>query len=238
MKYLLLIGLIMAGLVLVQFAQGQSVAAIVAKYVEARGGMDRLLGIQSIYMEGTRNLSDGEPLIITRETKVQNKLYRVDFDRGDNKGFVLFTANEGWRSFGGVAPIKLTNAAVEDYQNELDIVGPLVNYAAKGHKAELLGKDTLNGVECFTIKLLTEKGKEVFYWLDAQSYLLVKSQEKFRNDRDLKSRDVIMLYSNYKGVDNVLFPHTILIKDMADNLTTFNKIELNIPIDAKLYKPE
>jgi hypothetical protein len=257
MKYLLLIGLVMAGLVLVQFAQGQTVDQLIAKYAEARGGLDKLLGIKTIYMEGARQMMGNE--VTVRVTKEQGKLSRTEFEMGAGNGFMLVTDKEGWNMFSmrSTTPTKLPDEAVAAQQTELDIAGPLINYAAKGHKAELIGKDTLNGVLCYKIKLTTDKGKDILYWLDAQSHLLVQSSVKVKGNFFGRSGDrtvttspsegeMLTLYSDYQGVDGILFPHTINTKTpgspqgggTTNGSTTFDKIQLNIAIDAKLYKPE
>lgn len=258
MKYLLLIGMIMAGLVLVQFAQGQTVDQVIEKYAEARGGIEKLLGIRSIYMEGARMMMGNE--VTVKVTKEQGKLSRTEFEMGANNGFMIVTDKEGWNMFSmrSPTPTKLPEEAVAQQQTELDIAGPMINYTAKGHQAELMGKDTLNGVLCYKIKLTTANGKEIRYWLDAQTHLLVQSAIKTKGnfvgrngDKTVATApsegDLITLFSDYQGVDGILFPHTIVTKmpgnirgggGTTDNSTTFDKIELNITVDPKLYKPE
>jgi hypothetical protein len=258
MKYLLLIGMIMAGLVLVQFAQGQTVDLLIDKYAEARGGIEKLLGIRSIYMEGARMMMGNE--VMVKVTKEQGKLSRTEFEMGANNGFMIVTDKEGWNMFSmrSATPTKLPDEALALQQSELDIVGPLINYTLKGHQAELMGKDTVHGVVCNKIRLTTANGKEIRYWLDAQTHLLVQSAIKTTGnffgrsgDRTVVTApsegDLITLYSDYQGVEGILFPHTIVTRmpgnirggsGTTDNSTTFDTIQLNIVVDPKLYKPE
>jgi hypothetical protein len=241
MKYLLLIGMIMAGLVLVQFAQGQTVDEVIDKYAYARGGLNKLLGIKSIYMEGARQMMGNE--VTVKVTKEQGKLSRTEFEMGAGNGFMLITDKEGWSMFSmrSTTPTKLPDEAVAAQQTELDIAGPLINYSTKGHKAELVGKDAPDGVDCYKIKLTTASGKAIFYWIDASTYTLLQSSQtnKGRNGAEM---EVITLYKDYAAVDGIQFAHTIATKStgggMMDGSTTFDKIQLNIAIDAKLYKPE
>jgi hypothetical protein len=249
MKYLLLFGMVLAGLVLVQFAQGQTVDELLDKYAAARGGLDKLSGIKSIYMEGARQMMGNE--VTVKVTKEQGKLSRTEFEMGAGNGFMLITDKEGWNMFSmrSPTPTQLPEDAVKAQQTELDIAGPLVNCTAKGHKAELVGKEPLEGTDCYKIKLTTAQGKEVMYWLDAKSYLLLQSSVK-RTGRGgaAAEGEMLTLYGDYKAVDGILFPHTIQNKmtgntqggggGMANGSTTFDKIELNGTVDAKLYKPE
>jgi hypothetical protein len=240
MKNLLFFGLMIVFLVIVQFTQAQTVEEIAGKYAEARGGKDKLVSIKSIYMEGAGQMMGNE--IAVKVIKEQGKLVRNEFETGAGNGFRLVTEKEGWTMFSmrSTTPSPMTPEAVAAQQTELDIAGPLVNFAAKGHKAELVGKDkTEAGTECFKIKLTSNAGKEIYYWIDAATYLLVQSSQKMTG-RGGAEVEALTLYSDYKAVDGILFPHTIESKGQGPGggSTTFDKVELNKPVDAKLYKPE
>ena len=77
-------------------------------------------------------------------TKVDGKLSRVDFAFGSNTGYTIITPDKGW----SYIPMRSDKAEempeerLKTMQDQLDIAGPLVNYAAKGYKATLQGKDT------------------------------------------------------------------------------------------------
>jgi hypothetical protein len=136
----------------------------------------------------------------------------------------------------------MPDEAVAGLQTELDIAGPLVDYVAKGHKAELIGKDTIKGAPCYKIKLTTKTGKEINYWIDASTWLLTKSSSKGFGRRG-GDAEQMTFYTDYKAVDGIQFAHTIETKmsggeGRGGGSTTFDKIELNKPVDPKLYKPE
>jgi outer membrane lipoprotein-sorting protein len=241
MKYLLLLGIIMAAMILAQTAQAQTVEEIVEKHIAARGGLAKLNALQSIYMEGSREMMGNE--VTVKVTKEQGKLSRTEFEMGAGNGFMLVTDKEGWSMFSmrSTTPNKLPDEAVKNQQIELDIAGPLVNYAAKGHKAELIGKDAPNGVDCYKIKLTTTTGRAIFYWIDASTYILLQSSQ-INKGRDGADMEVFTFFKDYKAVDGIQFAHTIATKSsgggMTEGSTTFDKIELNKAVDPKLYKPE
>ncbi len=254
MKSLILFSLFVLFLVSMQFANAQTVDEIIDKYVAARGGMDKLLAIKTIYMEGSREMMGNE--VSVKVIKEQGKLSRTEFEMGGTNGFMLITDKGAWNYFPMRmdAPQKMPDEALAAMQIDLDIAGPLVNYAAKGYKVTLEGKDTLTEGVCYKLKLVTAAGKEVFYWLDAGSYLLVQSTAagsflggRRRNSDNTQPQQprgrTLVSYKDYKSVDGVLFPHTIETKtEGAENRsgggTTFDKIEVNTPVDAKLYQPE
>jgi outer membrane lipoprotein-sorting protein len=240
MKNLLFFGLMIVAMVLVQFAQAQTVEEIADKYAEARGGKDKLLAIKTIYMEGAGQMMGNE--IAVKVIKEQGKLSRSEFETGAGNGFRIVTEKEGWTMFSmrSTTPSAMPAEAVAAQQTELDIAGPLVDFNAKGHKAVLSGKENSgSGTECFKIKLTTSAGRETNYWIDAKTYLLVQSSQKMTG-RGGAETEAITLYSDYKAVDGVLFPHTVESKGQGPGggSTTFDKVELNKPVDAKMYKPE
>ena len=59
-KNIVLLVIFILGLVYMQFIQAQSVDDIINKYVEARGGKEKLNAIKSLYMEGSREMMGNE----------------------------------------------------------------------------------------------------------------------------------------------------------------------------------
>jgi hypothetical protein len=250
MKTIILLGLLVLFLVSIQFAGAQTVDEVIDKYVVARGGKEKLMSIKSIYMEGSREMMGAE--VTVKITKEQGKLSRTEFEMAGSNGYFLVTDKEAWTliPMRSPTPNKLPDDAVPAMQTETDITGPLVDYVAKGHKAELIGKDTVNGNLAYKIKLTTKAGKEINYWIDATSYLLIQSSAKgggmFGGGRrpggggNGEAPEVITSYKDYKDVGGVLFPHSIEMKTTGGEGrggggTTFDLIEVNKPVDAKLY---
>ena len=247
MTNLVLFGLLIIFLVAVQFASGQTVDDVIEKYEKARGGKDKLLAIKSIYMEGSREMMGTE--VAVKITKEQAKLSRTEFEMGGNNGFMLVTEKEAWSFIPMRSPIptKMPDEALAGMQTELDIAGSLVDYVAKGNTTELLGKDTVDGNTCYKIKLTTKAGKEIKYWIDASTYLITQSSAKGGGRRPgnagATETEIITTYADYKAVDGIMFAHNFETKNAtgqgrAGSGTTFDKIELNKPVDTKLFKPE
>ena len=247
MTNLVLFGLLIIFLVAVQFASGQTVDDVIEKYEKALGGRNKLLAIKSIYMEGSREMMGNE--VAVKITKEQGKLSRTEFEMGGTNGFMLVTEKEAWSfiPMRSPAPNKMPDEALAGMQTELDIAGPLVDYVAKGNTTELLGKDTVDGNTCYKIKLTTKAGKEIRYWIDASTYLITQSASKAGGRRPDgaggNETEIFTIYADYKAVDGIMFAHNIETKNLTEQGTvgggtTFDKIEINQPVDARLFKPE
>src|SRR4029079_4408181 len=130
MKNIVLLVVFVLGIVFMQFAQGQSVDEIINKYIDARGGKDKLKAIQSLYMEGSRQMMGNE--VAVKVTIVQGKLFRNDFEFGGSSGYTIVTPGEGWSliPMRSPSPEPIPADRLKLMQAQLDIAGPLVDYAS------------------------------------------------------------------------------------------------------------
>ena len=124
-------------------------------------------------------------------------------------------------------------------QGQLDILGPLVDYAAKGNKAELQGKETIDGKEAYKINVTLSTGKEMTFYIDTKTNLLIQSRQKSAARGNNPPQEIITNYSDYKLFDGVMFPQTIANpgSGMMGGSTTFDTIVINKTIDESQYKP-
>lgn len=208
MKSLIVFGILIFSFVFAQFAQAQTVDEILAKHTEALGGKVNLDKIQNTISEGTMS-AQGAEIAIT-STNVHKKLTRQDINVMGMTGFDMMTEKEGWTfmPFLGMAQPEAKSAdEIKKNQSDLDIAGPLVDYAAKGHKAELQGKETVNGIESYKIKLTTASGKSTTYFLDQKTHLITRSTET--RTVNGQETDIQLDYADYKEVESVKMPHTI-----------------------------
>ncbi len=244
MKHIVMFVVFVMGIVFMQFVKAQTADEIINKYLEARGGKEKILGIKTLYMEGSRSMMGNE--VSVKVTKVQDKLSRQDFEMMGTSGFSIVTPTEGW-SF---IPMrnkdveKIPEARLKTMLPELDIAGPLVDYGTKGNKVESMEKQEIDGVPAYRVKLTLSSGREIIYYFDSKTYLLVRTTSSApAMGQDGKptgeNREVITNYSDYKAVDGIMFAHTIAtVGGMAAGSTTYDKIEVNKEIDPKLYKPQ
>lgn len=244
-KNIILLVVFILGLVYMQLLQAKPVDEIINKYAEARGGKEKLNSINSLCMEGFREMMGNKVAI--KVTKVLGKLYRNDFEFSNSKGYTIVTPTEGWVfiPMRSKTVEQIPEDRLKSMQTEMDIAGPLINHTAKGNKAQLVGKEDVDGKEAYKIKLTLSTDKEIIYLIDTETNLLLQTRQmstglgKSVNKTTGSEREVITNFSDYKSVDGIMFPHKI--SDLGNMLSsgsiTFNKIELNKPVDRNLYKP-
>ena len=240
-KNIILLLIFILGLVFMQFIQAQSVDEIIDKYVEARGGRDKINSIKSLYMEGIRDMMGNGVAI--KVIKVQGKLYRNEFEFRGTSGYTIVTPSAGW-SFIPVRsqkPEPLSAERLKALQSELDIAGPLLDYAAKGNKAALIGKEEVDGRQAYKIKLTLNSGKEIIYFIDAKTDLVIQTKQMTVgmdagvNANTGQEKELITNFSDYRPVDGILFPYKV--SNPGSGSISFSKIEFNKTIDGSQYKP-
>jgi hypothetical protein len=229
------------------FVHSQTIDEVVAKHVAAMGGREKLAAMQSVYMEGVSVMQNGTE-VSTKTWKVKDKLMRREIDFGMGNFSMVMTDKEGWASNprSGGAFEALPADAVARQQTELDLAGPLVDYAAKGHKVELVGTEDVNGSPCHLVKLTLNSGRDITYSIDQKTGYILRTKTKggggMRGGGGGGGRnpdaDVVNEFSDYRKTDDgFVFPYTVTTVGMGASMN-MEKIEVNKPVDPKLYKPE
>lgn len=214
----------------------QTIDEIVGKHIEALGGKDKLQALKSVKMEANLSVQGMDiPVVITR---VHNVGQRVDISAMGMNGYVITTPTAGWQYMpfmGQTAAEALPEDAVKESADELDLSGSLFNYKEKGNALELVGKEAVDGTDCYKIKLTTKTGKTRTLFIDPKNYYLIRLVQKANVMG--QEQEVTVSYGDYKKTDDgYVFAHTISGAFGQGDMTV-TKIEVNKPVDEKLFKP-
>jgi outer membrane lipoprotein-sorting protein len=208
--------------------------SLIARHVEARGGMERLEAIESIRMTGRAIAGPGRQALVTREVRPPGRI-RTEFV---SQGVTAVYACDGSRCWfvdplSGVFDAELMSAADTSISIEqADIVGPLFNWKEKGHSVELLGKVTLDGGEAFKLEVTLSGGGVQTDYLDAETALLVRRETtRTFGERVLEVRAT---FSDFRPVEGVVFAHALQTGAIGE--TDYLEIvvegaEINVPLD-------
>jgi outer membrane lipoprotein-sorting protein len=214
-------------------ALAQTVDELIAKNIQARGGLEKIKAIQSL--RSTQKFSQGSfRAQVVQENKRESKV-REEFIVQGLVQVQAYDGKTGWQinPFGGRKdPELLSQDDTKSLVLDADLEGPLVHYKQKGHKAELVGHDALEGTDCYKIKLALKNGDIRYYYLDADSYLELKYETQSNIRGAVQYTDTLL--GDYEEVGGVYFPYSIEVGETgSDNRQRFTveKIELNVPID-------
>ena len=220
-------------------AAAQTVDEVIAKHLEARGGLDKVKAVQSMRMTGKMTVGPGIEAPIVLEMKRPSSV-RLDITFQGNTGTQAYDGKTGW----GISPMAakkdpepMSADDIKDMEEQADMDGPLVDTKAKGHAVELMGKEKVEGSDAYKLKVTLKTGDLRYIYLDADSYLELKTEAK----RTIRGSEVETesVSSDYKEVGGLILPYTIQqgAKGQAQKQTiTVDKIELNIPLDDARFK--
>lgn len=214
----------------------QTADEVVAKHIEALGGKEKLATLKSVRMETNLSVQGMEiPVIVTR---VHNVGQRVDISAMGMDGYIINTPTAGWSYMpfmGQSAAEAMPEDQVKESSDELDLHGALFNYQEKGSKVELLGKEDVDGTECFKLKLTTKSGKERTFFIDPKNYYILRYVAKAVVMG--QEQEVSVNYGDYKKTDEgFVFAHSIGGAFGQGDMTV-TKLEINKPVDEKVFKP-
>ncbi len=239
-KILLLITLLTATVAV----QAQTVDEILTKYFAQVGGKDKLAAQQSMKASGKLKVQ-GMELPLTVMAKAPNKtIAKVNF-QGKEMIFNAFDGTTAWAT--NQMTLKPEAQSSEDSENAKDeqqIQDPFIDYAAKGYKAELVGKETIEGTECHKIKLTRKpvkvEGKdeenttEYFFSVADNVPIMTRS---FMKKGPMKGKAIESYMSDYQDVNGLMVPFTMAQKMNGQQVMsfTFEKIENNVPVEDTVF---
>lgn len=228
MKQSSLLGLL---ILIASFGLAQAnVDEVISKILDAQGGKEKLLTIKTVKMAGNIEFS-GQKIPMTIYA-IDKTAYRNEFTFSGLTGYTIITKDSGFNFNpfqGQSAPESMTAEDVKLAQSDLDQQGILINYKEKGYMVELLDNEDVDGVDAIQLKITTHPNKTLYYFVDPSSYYIIRIKTVSVSNGQ-QQRNTSDFYDFKKNADGFIFPHT------QDNLT-FDKIEVNIPLDEKLFKP-
>jgi len=136
---------------------------------------------------------------------------RMELQFNGQTAIQVFDGANGWK----VRPF-LNRREVEPYTREemkasslqADLDGYLVDYAAKGTKIELAGKEKVEDRDAYKLKLTTKDGQALHIWIDAQTFLETKVEGQPRR-LDGVYHPVEVYYRDYRPVNGLQIPHVL-----------------------------
>jgi hypothetical protein len=222
-----------AVLMLAPGANAQTVDEIIAKNIQARGGLEKLRAIKSQRI--TARLSQGSfRASFVQENKRDDKV-RQEVSIQGMAQVQAYDGHTAWQinPFGGRRdPELMSEDDSKPLLIEADLEGLLVDYKQKGHKAELVGHDPVEGTDCYKIKLTMKNGDVRYYYLDADSFLEIKIETQTKVRGAVQYNDTML--GDYEKVDGVYFPYSIEASETGSDQwlrVTVEKVDLNVPLE-------
>jgi len=226
-------------------AMAQTVDEIVAGNLEAKGGEQAWLDVQTAKWTGKIMMGGGAAGSIELPFEVEFKRpskARLQFTMQGMTAVQAFDGETGWAIMpflGKPDPEVMAEDQIKDIKNMAEFDGAFVNYKEKGHTIEFLGQEEIDGTPAYKLKVTKADGDVDIVYLD-EEYLV-----EFRVDskREVQGNEieVTTILGDYKEVEGLIFAHSMEISfgGQGQQIITIDSIEVGLDIpDDRFTMPE
>jgi outer membrane lipoprotein-sorting protein len=226
--------LAVTGLIAFTLVSAQSLDEIVKKYTVATK-QDKLAAISSIKLTAKMSMM-GMEMPIVMWMKSPNKIKSVTTMNGQDiiqvfdgvKGYLVSPMT------GSSAPVEMTPDQVKQTLSQSIFQNKLAAYLKDG-KLTLEGEEKVNDKPAFKLKAIIEGGNTAYMFIDKESFYLVKTSATMNQGGQTVTVDSYP--SDYKETGGIILPmKTTASVSGMEMVTTFDKVEVNIPMEDSIFK--
>ncbi len=213
--------------------QAQTLEKVLEKNYEATG-VEKLADVKTYSTKAKMSMM-GMEMPMTIKVKNPDK-FRMDMEAMGQKTVSAFDGEKGWmiNPMMGAGVKDLEGDQLKQAMSQADLEGELYNYKEKGSTAELIGKVNADGKPAFRIKLTNADGTVKDYFIDAESYLVVKMKAKV--EAMGQSMEVETKMVEYEKIDGIMMAKKIeVVTPMGTQTILLEDIKLNEPIDDSVF---
>jgi hypothetical protein len=232
------LGIVLGIICTVTISPAETAQELVAKNLQAKGGIQALKAITSLKSVG--KFQQGTFTAATEQYQKTPDDLRQTITIQGMTAVQAYDGKTGWQiqPFGGRKdPEMLGEDDLRDFVEQADFYGPLVDYEQKGNRIEYLGKDTVEGDDALRLQVTLKNGDILNYYLDPDTFLEIRIEKQMFIRGAV--RETVTDLGSYKKVAGVYFPFSFesFPKGNPSNRSTvtFDKIDANVPINDALF---
>jgi hypothetical protein len=182
-----------------------------------------------------------QPLLPPRPVEEVQLPFLMELERPRKMRFELkFAGQTGVQVFDGVRGWKLRpfvgRRVVEPYtadetktaSMQADLDGPLVDYAAKGTRVELVGTEKVEGRDTYKVKMTMKDGQVLHVWIDAQTFLETKIEGQPRR-LDGTDHPVEIYLRDFRTAEGLQIPFVLETKVLPVAKTALGLRDTPVP---------
>ena len=226
--------LAVAGLLVVTLINAQTLEEIVKKYSVANK-LDKLSTLSSIKITA-KTSAMGNEMPVVMWMKNPNKIKSVTTVQGQE----IIQAFDGEKGYminpmmGSSDPVEMTPEQVKQTLKTSLFQNQLANYLKNG-QLTLEGDEKVNEKPAFKVKANLDGGNTSYIFIDKESFLVLKTSATMSQGGQTFTMDSYP--SDYTETNGVFIPmKTTISMGGMEVITTFEKVEVNIPMEDSVFK--
>ena len=214
-------------------ASAQTVDEIVAKNLEAKGGLERLRETTSVRITGTMTMAGAKGSTVTMSKRPN--LFRREMEVGGQKMVQGYDGTTLWMRMGTMAAQEMpAGPQTEALKRNVDFDAAFIDWQKKGHKIDYKGKVTDGGKEYYHLSFTPKDGPAIDYYIDPSTGLEAKT---VMEDPATKGKMETRM-TDYRNIDGRMIPFvmTNLLNGSQVAQIRLERIEFNVPLDETLFR--
>lgn len=218
------------------FSYSQTADEIIAKHIQAHGGMEAWNNVKSLKITGYFTaFSERNPMT---EIKATGGKYFADLTLGQHKvkegcdGNTYWTINP-W--FDLPFARKMNENEILVTRQNAEFFTPFFKYQERGFTAKYEGKETIEGIETFKLLLTRENGLKETWFLRTDNYLEYMSKSGWGDFASPVDQEAV--FDDFRKVGDVIIPFYVeRIFDTRNSVYEIEKAELNIAPEPSVFE--
>lgn len=213
--------------------QAQSVDEILNKHFEALGGKDKIRAIKTLTIESDIEvMGNNAPMVLQ---VVDGKALKNVVSINGMDIIQVVTDTSGWavNPMGGASePTPMPKEQFESSKGQIFVAGPLFDYAAKGNKVELVGKEG----NLLKLKVSNATPFTSTYFIDPTTYYITKSI--VAGNIQGQAMEITSTFSDYRKTDfGYVLPYAANVDyGQFQIASTVKKVDFNKDIDPTIFQ--
>ena len=217
-------------------AQDVKVDDIINNYLKNTGGAENWKKVKSMKMTGKMSMQNMEfPLVVYR---MPEKKQRIEANVQGKQIIQAYDGKDAWwinPFMGGPDAQPMPSEMASEMKGET-FEDVFIDYKKKGHKAELVGKETIEGAETYNVKLTKKDGDVKNYYFDTENFVPIMIRSTIKEGQ-AKGQNLDTMLSDYQEVDKFVVPHfmEVRINGQPGQKITLETVTFNEKMDESMF---
>ncbi len=214
--------------------QALTVEEVIAKHIDAHGGLENWQAIESLKLSGQfTGFSKTRPFTLLR----QPGKYHLDHHLGDKHVVIGHDGEQTWWVNGWYGidwAIPVSGPDLTALERDFDFPTPFFDYQEKGHQVKLVGEVDFEGQELLQLDVTRADGTEEQWYLDPETGLEVARTSPGSDFGNPMPQQTV--FDDFREVGGVVIPHfTESQWYTRDRVMEIESVEVNVELDQDLF---